>query len=331
MSEPAGDARGPWLVTGAAGFIGSNLCLHFLEQGLTVIGLDNFASGRRENIERLEKYESGRFRFIEGDIRDSALVSKAVAGCKTVVHLAAMVSVPKSFEQIGETNGINIDGFLTVLEAARGDGVRRFIYASSSAVYGDTALVPIPETAPAAPLSPYAISKLTNEYYASILTEPGNEIKAVGLRLFNVFGPWQDHRGGYAAVIPRWIEAVIKGRRPIIYGDGSATRDFCHIDDVCRVIAYLGNPRNLFNHPVYNIGSGTPVRLDELLRVIWRETSRYGIGGEITTETRPRRPGDIAHSLADVSRAVTDLDFRPRVDLASGIASILRRQYCLVP
>ncbi len=329
MSEPNDDARAPWLVTGAAGFIGSNLSAHLLEQGFTVVGLDNFSSGRRGNAERLEKHGGGRFRLIEGDIRDSAIVSRAMDRCETVAHLAAMVSVPESFEHIDETNSINIDGFLSVFQAARQGGGKRFIYASSSAVYGDTVHLPIPETTPAAPLSPYAISKLANEYYASILTEPGNGMKAAGLRFFNVFGPWQDHRGGYAAVIPRWIEAVLEGRRPIIYGDGSATRDFCHIDDVCGVIAHLGNPEIRFNYPIYNIGSGFPVRLDELLRIIGIEMSRYGIGGEITTATQPRRPGDIAHSLADVSRAMDDLGFHPQVDLATGITSILQRQYHL--
>jgi UDP-N-acetylglucosamine 4-epimerase len=326
MSEPA-DARSPWLVTGAAGFIGSNLCLSLLDQGVPVIGLDNFVSGKRENIERLKGHKSARFRLIEGDIRDAGIISQAVDGCATVAHLAALVSVPKSFEHVGETNSINIDGFTTVFKAAREGGTKRFVYASSSAIYGDTTLLPTPETVPAAPLSPYAISKLTNEYYAAVLAESGSQIQAVGLRFFNVYGPWQDHQGGYAAVIPRWIEAIIEDRTPIIFGDGSASRDFCHVDDICRVIYHLGDPENPFNYPLYNIGNGNPVPLGELLGTIERELSRLGISKKITPETQPWRAGDIIHSLADVSRAVDDIDFRPQIDLATGIASILQRQY----
>lgn len=327
MSEPAGDALTSWLVTGAAGFIGSNLCLSLLDQGIPVIGFDNFVSGKRENIARLDGHKSARFRLIEGDIRDAGVISQAVLGCGTVAHLAALVSVPKSFEHVDETNSINIDGFTTVFKAAREGGIKRFVYASSSAIYGDTNLLPTSETTPAAPLSPYAVSKLTNEYYATVLARSGSLMQAVGLRFFNVFGPWQDHQGGYAAVIPRWIEAVIEGRQPVIFGNGSASRDFCHVDDICRAVSHLGNPENPFNHPVYNIGSGDPVRLDELLRTIEREMSRLGIGENIMPENQPWRAGDIVHSLADVSRAIDDLGFRSRIDLATGITSILKRQY----
>jgi UDP-N-acetylglucosamine/UDP-N-acetylgalactosamine 4-epimerase len=319
-----------WLVTGAAGFIGSNLCAHLLAEGEAVVGLDNFATGARTNIDRVAALGGDRFRFFEGSILDRDLVDRALVGVATVVHLAAQVSVQQSFNDVAHTNAVNVGGFLDMHAAASSAGVRRFIYASSCAVYGDNPDLPLSENALPRPLSPYAVSKLVGEHYASALRLRAPEMDAVGLRFFNIYGPWQDHRGGYAAVIPRWIDAFIRGERPVLFGDGGATRDFCFVGDLAAVIARIGRDGVGGERRVLNVGTGMGTSLIELYRTIESVLKARGIaaprGGP---EHRPWRAGDIVHSRGDVSALREAIGSIPATDLAAGIDRLLDAQYRL--
>ena len=217
-----------WLITGVAGFIGSNLLETLLNLDQTVIGLDNFATGHRANIEnalaRVATHQAGRFRLIDGDIRNPDACSAAVKGADVILHQAALGSVPRSIKDPGSSNAANVDGFIRILEAAREEGIRRFVYASSSSVYGDHPALPKVEDVIGQPQSPYAITKYTDELYAHVYGRL-HGMECVGLRYFNVFGRRQDPNGAYAAVIPRWMAALIQGRTVEIYGDGETSRD----------------------------------------------------------------------------------------------------------
>ena len=324
------EAGRTWLVTGAAGFIGSNLCEHLLADGETVVGLDNFVTGARTNVDRVAALGGGRFRFLEGSILDRALLNRALTGVATVVHLAAQVSVQQSFDDVAHTNSVNVEGFLETHSAAAAAGVRRFVYASSCAVYGDNPDLPLSEDAPPRPLSPYAVSKLVDEHYAAVLSLRAPEMDAVGLRFFNIFGPWQDHRGGYAAVIPRWIDAVIRGERPVLYGDGGATRDFCFVGDLAALIARIGREGVAGERRVLNVGTGVGTSLIELYQTIERVLKTRGIapprGGP---DFQPWRTGDIVHSRGDISRLRAAIGSIPATDLATGIERLLETQYRL--
>lgn len=318
----------PWLVTGAAGFIGSNLCEHLLASGIPVVGLDNFFTGHRRNVERLQAAYPGLFRFIEGDIREADATARAAAGCDVVTHLAAQVSVQRSIDDPAETNGINVDGFLGVYAAALKRGARSFVYASSCSVYGDNPDLPLDETSRTAPLSPYAASKLADELYADALGRLNPAMRVVGLRFFNVYGPWQDHNGGYAAVIPRWIAALMAGQRPVIFGDGSATRDFVFVKDVCQAVRSASRHDNPAEPAVFNVASATRTSILDLYRAI------AGVVGETGRaipfdgpEFLASRPGDILHSVADIGRIETVLGYRPNTRLRDGLTAILRRQW----
>ena len=320
--------RVSWLVTGAAGFIGCNLSAHLLENGSSVVGFDNFLTGKRENIVRLQAAYPETFRFIEGDILNAYEIHGAAAGCANVAHLAAQVSVQRSIDDMAETNAINVDGFLNVYDAALKAGAKRFIYASSCAVYGDNLDLPLRESSASAPLSPYAVSKLANELYAGVLSRLHPSMTATGLRFFNIYGPWQDHNGGYAAVIPKWIAAVINGERPAIFGDGSATRDFCFVSDVCAVICAATQVENKSGHAVYNVASGTRISIKELYEEIVREVTRAGAG--ITFDS-PRfesyRDGDILHSYADIGAIREMFGYQPEIGLAEGLRTIISKQW----
>ncbi len=319
-----------WFVTGAAGFIGSNLCRHLLEGGRTVVGFDNFLAGSRSNLDRLNALDTGRFRFVEGDILDRPALASAMDGCGPVVHLAAQVSVARSIADPEETRDINVAGCASTCEAAATAGARRLIYASSCAVYGDNPNLPVSETSKAMPQSPYAASKLENEHHAAGLRSPRPGFAAVGLRFFNVFGPWQDSRSDYSAVIPKWIDAVLQGRRPAVYGDGSATRDFCFVGNVCEAIMRLGAAAAAPRHAVYNIGTGVQTSLSQLFAIVAQELRRAGVDLPFDgPERKPWRPGEILHSVGDISRAEMDFGYAPRVDLAGGIRLALEEQYGL--
>lgn len=319
-----------WLITGAAGFIGSNLGAHLLERGETVIGLDDFSTGTRDNVDRLAASAGARFRFHEGSILDPALVARSLSGVDVVVHLAAQVSVQRSFEDVAYTNAVNVAGFLEVHGAAEKAGVQRFIYASSCAVYGDNPALPLREETPPQPLSPYAVSKLVNEQYAEVLRLRCDKMDAIGLRFFNIYGPWQDHRGGYAAVIPRWIDACLRGERPIVFGDGGATRDFCFVGDLARVIETIGRNGAGGNFRVFNVGTGVATSLAELYAAIVGALGARGVKPPPEGPLhQPWRAGDIVHSRGSVERLRREIGIVPSTDLATGIGRILEEQYGL--
>jgi UDP-N-acetylglucosamine 4-epimerase len=322
-----------WFVTGAAGFIGSNLCAHLLRNGHEVVGLDNFSTGTPANIARVAALGGSRFQFVEGDILDKLLLERTIVPSAVMAHLAAQVSVQHSLDDVAYTNSINVAGFLAAHSAAATVGVRKFLYASSCAVYGDNTDLPLSEDAVPRPLSPYAVSKLVNEYYAEVLCQRYPELDAIGLRFFNIYGPWQDHRGGYAAVVPRWIDALMCGERPILFGDGGATRDFLFVGDLAATLERIGTSETISDRRrVFNIGTGAATSLIELYEVICSELHKCGVslpqGG---ADFRAWRTGDIVHSRADITRIKDASCIVASTTLARGVANILDEQYGLRP
>lgn len=315
-----------WFVTGAAGFIGSNLCEYLLRKGEMVIGYDNYETGSQENVARLSTAGEGRFSMREGDIRSGASLEKALDDADVVVHLAAQVSVPRSFDDPIHTNSVNVDGFLAVLTASLARGIGNFVYASSCAVYGDTAELPLHEGMTPKPMSPYAATKIINEHYASTLSARFRETSSVGLRFFNVYGPWQTAEGGYASVIPRWVGLLMGNSQPQLFGDGTATRDFCYVEDVCRAIEAAATPS--VPPGIYNVGSGTSLDMMSLYREI---VSSFRKAGRATAFDSPAfvdaRHGDILHSLASTEMAESALGFKTNVTLTDGIDRLIARQY----
>ena len=317
-----------WLVTGAAGFIGSHLCYRLSRRGDAVTGFDDFSAGTRENAGRAAAAGGALLRMVEGDIRDREALAAALAGTEVAVHLAAQVSVPRSIADPRFNDSVNVGGFLNVLTAAGEAGVRTFVYASSCAVYGDNPDLPLHEEARPRPLSPYAVSKLSNELYGAALAASFPRMTIIGLRLFNVFGPRQNSQGGYASVIPRWLGLCMTGGRPQLFGDGTATRDFCHVDDVASALCIIGGMERPPGHAVYNVGSGVPTSLERLFAVITRAARKSGRDVDFDRPAEaPPRPGDILHSHADISRAEADFGYRPMVTLADGIGRMLDAEY----
>jgi UDP-N-acetylglucosamine 4-epimerase len=312
-----------FLVTGAAGFIGSHLTATLLRLGQQVVGLDNFATGSRANLSEtlgsVSTEERSRFRFVEGDIRDASACAAAVQGATFVLHQAALASVPRSMKDPLSTHSVNVDGFVNMMLAAHAAGARRFVYASSSSVYGDEEAQPKTEARIGQPLSPYAATKLIDEIYAGTFRRT-HGVESVGLRYFNVFGPRQDPAGPYAAVIPRWVDGLLKNEPCIVFGDGSASRDFCYVDNVvqanllaaCQPGASLGNG-------VFNVACGARTTLVELFEAIRKEVVpfRPGAGSASLTFDRPR-PGDIPHSFASIDR-LRALGYEPTHDVARGM------------
>lgn len=321
---------GTWLVTGSAGFIGSNLCTRILAGGGNVIGLDNFSAGKQENVDRVMAMAAGRYRFVEGDVCDRQRVVALLGGVDTVVHLAAQGSVQKSFADVAHNNRQNVDGFVSVLTAAGELGIPRFIYASSCAVYGDTEDLPIRESHCPHPLSPYASSKLMNDLLAQNLLHLYPTTRIVGLRFFNIFGPWQDPHGAYAAVIPRWIDRCISGQQPIVFGDGSATRDFCYVGNVCDLVIRIGHGQAGEARGVYNVASGRATSLAALCATVLDALRNRGLQLSFDgPEHKPWNEGDIVHSLGDIGLAAQALGFVPVVGLRDGIEALLNEQYSL--
>ena len=307
------EAARSWLVTGAAGFIGSHLAEKLLALGQTVIGLDNLATGKWENLPE-------GIRFIEGDIRSLETCRRACEGVDVVLHQAALGSVPRSIDDPVASTEANVMGFLNMQVAARDAGVQRFVYASSSAVYGDHPALPKEEPVTGRAVSPYGLTKQINELYAGVF-DVCYGYQSIGLRYFNVFGPRQDPNGAYASVIPAWIGALLRGQTPYINGDGSAARDFCHIDNVVQanlLAATVEDPHALGQ--AYNIALGDQTSLTELYEMIRMLLSkRYpGLKNAKAVYREPRR-GDLQFSRADVSKAARLLGYQPSVRIIEGL------------
>lgn len=327
----AGNAPGPstgsqtnerWLVTGAAGFIGSHLVEHLLAAGHEVVGLDNFDTGHRRNLDEVLA-EAGdaasRFRFIEADIRDPEACRKACDGVGVVLHQAALGSVPRSITDPVTTNAVNVNGFVHMLAAAKDAGVRRFVYAASSSTYGDHPDLPKREEVIGNPLSPYAVSKRADELYAQVFQRTYG-LGTVGLRYFNVFGPRQDPAGAYAAVIPRWIHALTRGRPARIHGDGETSRDFCYVANAVQanILAAIA-PREADGR-IYNVACGRRTTLAALEAMIRMEVERcHPDVSPPMPEYGPFREGDVRHSEADISRIEAELGYQVEVHVEEGL------------
>jgi len=312
-----------WLITGVAGFIGSSLLEHLLDLGQRVVGLDNLSTGSRDNLDDvLDGRDASAFRFVEGDIRNLDDCREACEGVEVVLHQAALPSVPMSIDDPLASHSVNVGGFLNVLNAARGASAR-VVYASSSAVYGEASLVPVSEEHVGEALSPYAADKRTDEIYARVWGRQ-YELQAIGLRYFNVFGRRQDPNGAYAAVIPRWVEALLRDAPCYVYGDGETTRDFCHVSDVVQANLLAAVAADSAVGEVYNVGCGTETSLNELFRMI-----RLGLAGHEADLASHEpvyeafRPGDIRRSVADISKARRRLGFEPQVTVAEGLGEAL--------
>jgi len=306
------------LVTGGAGFIGSNLCEALLNKNNTIICLDNFATGKRENIAHLATNKN--FTLIEGDIRRLEDCKKAVQGVDYVLHQAALGSVPRSIKDPITTNEVNVGGFLNMLVASRDAGVKRFVYAASSSTYGDSEALPKVEKTIGKPLSPYAITKYVNELYATVF-HTAYGLDTIGLRYFNVFGRKQDPNGAYAAVIPKFVSQLMAGESPVINGDGNYSRDFTYIDNVIQmnVLALTTENKDALNQ-VYNTAFGERASLYDLIAYLKDNLSKYDakING-IAIKYGPLREGDIPHSLASIDKAKTLLNYNPQFSLEQGL------------
>jgi len=311
------------LVTGGAGFIGSNLCQALLEKGNQVICLDNFATGKRENLERLLK--DSNFTLIEGDIRKLEDCLKACQGVDYVLHQAALGSVPRSIKDPITSNDVNVSGFLNMLVAARDNGVKRFVYAASSSTYGDSESMPKVEDIIGKPLSPYAITKYVNELYADIFSKTYG-LETIGLRYFNVFGRKQDPNGAYAAVIPKFVSQLMKGESPVINGDGNYSRDFTYIDNVIQAnLLCLVTTNEKAINTVYNVAYGDRNTLNDLMGYLKEYLSEFDSKiSQVEVIYGPNRVGDIPHSHASVDKAKENLNYNPEFSLQQGLKEAVK-------
>ncbi len=300
-----------FLITGGAGFIGSNIADRLLEQGHSVRVIDNFLTGKRENLSKA--LNSQRFELIEGDIRNLDTVRRACEGIDFVLHEAAIPSVPRSIDDPIATNEVNINGTLNVLKASYENKVRRVVYAASSSAYGDTAVLPKKEDMIPSPLSPYAVSKLTGEYYCRVFTSVYG-LETVSLRYFNIFGPRQDPNSTYAAVVPRFITAMLKGESPTVYGDGEQSRDFTYIENVihANINACYAPPAAAGR--VLNIACGTRFTLNTVLRKLEEIFDK-----KANPKYLPPKKGDVKHSQADITNAANYIQYKIEVDFETGL------------
>jgi UDP-N-acetylglucosamine 4-epimerase len=322
------DKQHTWLVTGCAGFIGSNLIESLLQRGQKVVGLDNFSTGFQHNLDQVEaavgRETWKRFRFIEGDIRSLDTCREACKGVDYVLHEAALGSVPRSIDDPITSHESNVTGFLNMLVAARDAKVKRFVYAASSAAYGDHPGLPKVEETIGRPLSPYGAGKYMNELYADVFGRCYG-LETVGLRYFNVFGPRQDPDGAYAAVIPKWIAAMLRGETVYINGDGETARDFCFIDNVVQaniLAATVGNPEAA--NRVYNVALGDQTSLNQLFASLRELLAARDASFDCAPPVyRDFRAGDVRFSRADISKATNLLGFKPTVPVHDGLERAL--------
>lgn len=306
------------LITGGAGFIGSNLCEYFINKGHQVVCLDNFATGHLHNLDSVIKHPN--FTLIKGDIRNIEDCQKAVVGVDYVLHQAALGSVPRSINDPITTNEVNISGFLNMLVASRDAKVKRFVYAASSSTYGDSESLPKVEDIIGKPLSPYAITKYVNELYAEIFSKTYG-VETIGLRYFNVFGRRQDPHGAYAAVIPLFVKQLMKHESPVINGDGNYSRDFTYIDNVIQMneLAMITKNPEAVN-TVYNTAFGDRTTLTQLVQLLKDSLAVFDPKiAEVQVIHGPNRAGDIPHSLASIEKAKINLGYNPQFSIETGI------------
>lgn len=311
-----------WLITGVAGFIGSNLLESLLLLNQKVVGLDNFSTGYRENVDEVQSLVSteqwSRFQLIEGDIRNLQDCQKACNGVDYVLHEAALGSVPRSIENPIATNETNISGFLNMLVAAKDAGIKRFVYAASSSTYGDHPDLPKIEEKIGKPLSPYAVTKYVNELYADVFARTYG-FNSIGLRYFNVFGKRQDPNGAYAAVIPKWIASMIQGEPIFINGDGQTSRDFCYVKNVVEANLLAVVAPETAQNQVYNVAVGDRTTLSELFECLDSSLLQNKVIYGQNPQYRDFRSGDVRHSQADISKAARLLGYDPKYRLRRGI------------
>jgi UDP-N-acetylglucosamine 4-epimerase len=314
-----------WLITGVAGFIGSNLLEGLLQLNQRVIGLDNFSTGYQKNLDEVKiivgKEKWDRFKFINGDICNLEDCRKACAGVDYVLHQAALGSVPRSVENPIATNETNVSGFLNILVAARDETVSSFVYAASSSTYGDHPGLPKIEENIGKPLSPYAVTKYVNELYAQVFARVYG-FNSIGLRYFNVFGSRQDPNGAYAAVIPKWLAAMIEGKEIFINGDGGTSRDFCYIENVKQINLLAATSENHeASNQIYNVAVGYQTTLNELFILLKNGLAPFFPNVEkLEPSYRDFRAGDVRHSLADISKARNLLNYDPKYRVEEGIS-----------
>ncbi|EHN63233.1 NAD-dependent epimerase/dehydratase family protein [Comamonas testosteroni] len=315
-----------WLVTGVAGFIGSNLLEHLLKLNQRVVGLDNFATGHQRNLDEVRSLVSAQqwqnFAFIEGDIRNLTDCQKACFGVNYVLHQAALGSVPRSINDPITTNDTNIGGFLNMLVAARDAKVQSFTYAASSSTYGDHPALPKVEEHIGKPLSPYAVTKYVNELYADVFARTYG-FKSIGLRYFNVFGQRQDPNGAYAAVIPKWAAAMIQGDELFINGDGETSRDFCFVENAVQANLLAATAGDDEKNEVYNVAVGDRTTLNDLFHALRVALEDGGKPYGKEPIYREFRAGDVRHSQADISKAVANLGYAPEYKILEGIGKAM--------
>jgi UDP-N-acetylglucosamine 4-epimerase len=310
------------LVTGGAGFIGSNLCERLLRDGYKVVCLDNLSTGYSKNIEAF--FDNPLFQFVQGDIRDFNTCVRAVEGCTYVFHQAALGSVPRSINDPIATNSVNISGFINMLEASKQAGVKRFIFAASSSTYGDSEVLPKVEESIGKPLSPYAVTKLVNELYADVFHRTYG-MEYIGLRYFNVFGKNQDPDGAYAAVIPRFVKQFMQLESPVINGDGSFSRDFTHIQNVlnANMLSMATDNPDAINQ-IYNVACGEATTLKDLAEMIRSTLINKDVEiGQVPIVFGDNRLGDIPHSLASIEKINLKLGYKPVVLIQEGLADAI--------
>jgi len=311
-----------WLVTGCAGFIGSNLVETLLALGQKVVGLDNFSTGYQHNLDEVQKTVGpdrwANFTLITGDIRDAEVCRRAVRDVDYVLHQAALGSVPRSLQDPVTTNDVNISGFLNMLVAGRDAKVKAFVYAASSSTYGDHEALPKVEERIGRPLSPYAVTKYVNELYADVFARSYG-FGSIGLRYFNVFGKRQDPNGAYAAVIPKWVAAMIRGEDVIVNGDGETSRDFCYVENAVQanILAALAQPDGV--NQVYNVAVNARTSLNELFQYLAQSLGNNGIVYDKQPVYADFRPGDVRHSQADIAKAKQLLGYEPVHNVVQGL------------